>query len=132
MARITKVACLAAKVTGEAKVRVEDDLTRVRYALAVAKEDGSGLEAKAARLMVEQMRSYWSSRHPEMSCLLFIPKRARIRKPWSKTTRKPWSRFSLMDTDVVRSNMASVVTGQGFQMASLTLPTHFLHSFVRI
>ena len=29
-----------------------------------------------------------------MRCLLFIPQRARTRKPWWKTTKKPWSRFS--------------------------------------
>ena len=36
-----------------------------------------------------------------------------------------------MATDVVRSNMASAVTGQGFQMACLTLPTHFLQFFLQ-
>ena len=78
---------------------------------------------------LRERRSYWSSRHPKMRCLLFIPRWARTRKPWWKTIRKPWSRFSLMATDVVRSNMASTVTGQGFRMTCLTLPTHLLQSF---
>ena len=48
------MARLAAIVAGEAKVRAEDDLTRVRDALAAAEEDGRELEAKAARLTIEQ------------------------------------------------------------------------------
>ena len=44
-----------------------------------------------------------------MKCLFSIPKRVGTRKPWLKTTKKPWRRFSLMATDVVRSNMAFAV-----------------------
>ena len=49
-----KVARLATEVAVEAKARAEDDLTRVRDALAVAEEDGSKLEAEVARLTVER------------------------------------------------------------------------------
>ena len=34
-----------------------------------------------------------------------------------------------MATDVVCSNMESTVTDQGFRIACLNLPTHFLQSF---
>ena len=37
-----------------------------------------------------------------------------------------------MATDAMCSNMASSVTVQGFQMAYLTLSTHFLQSFLQI
>ena len=48
------MAHLAALVVGEAKARAEDDLTRARDALAAVEEDGHWLEAKVARLTVEQ------------------------------------------------------------------------------
>ena len=48
------MACLAAVAAGEAKARVEDDLTRVRNSLAAAKEDECGLEAEVARLTIER------------------------------------------------------------------------------
>ena len=43
-----KVARLIVVAAGEAKVMAEDDLTRVRDALAAAKEDGCGLEVEVA------------------------------------------------------------------------------------
>ena len=43
------MARLAAVAVGDAKARVEDDLTRVQDALAAAEEDGHGLEAEVAR-----------------------------------------------------------------------------------
>ena len=49
-----KVARLTIVATGDAKERAKDDLTRVLDALAVAEEDGSRLEAKVARLVVER------------------------------------------------------------------------------
>ena len=48
-----KVARLAAVVPGEAKARAEDDLTRVRDALAATEEDRRGLEAEVARMTVK-------------------------------------------------------------------------------
>ena len=48
------MACLAAIVAGDTKARAEDDLTRVRDALAATEEDGRGLKAKVARLTVER------------------------------------------------------------------------------
>ena len=48
------MARLVAIVVGEAKARAEDDLTRIRDALATEKENRLGLEAKVARLTVEQ------------------------------------------------------------------------------
>ena len=44
------MARLVAIVVGEAKARAEDDLTRIRDALATAKEDERRLEAEVARL----------------------------------------------------------------------------------
>ena len=49
-----KVARLAAIVAGEAKAMAEDDLVRMRDALAVVEEDGQGLEAEVALLTVER------------------------------------------------------------------------------
>ena len=49
-----KVSRLAAVAAGEAKARSNDDLTKVRDALAAVKEDGRGLEAEVDRLMVEE------------------------------------------------------------------------------
>ena len=49
-----KVARLATVAAGEAKARVEDDLTRFYDSLATEEEDGRGLEAKVARLTVER------------------------------------------------------------------------------
>ena len=49
-----KVACLAAVVVGEAKARVEDDLTRAQDALEPAEEGGHRLEAEVAHLEVVQ------------------------------------------------------------------------------
>ena len=49
-----KVARLASMTAGEAKVRVEDELTRARDAMVVAEEDGLGLEAEVFRLSVER------------------------------------------------------------------------------
>ena len=48
------MAHLATIVAGEAKARVEDDLARIRDALATTEEDGRGLEVEVARLTVEQ------------------------------------------------------------------------------
>ena len=48
------MARLASVAVGEAKARAEDDLTRVRDALAAVEEDGHGLEAEVARLKVER------------------------------------------------------------------------------
>ena len=48
------MARLDAMATGEAKARVEDDLTRMRDALAATEEDERGLEAKVVRLTVER------------------------------------------------------------------------------
>ena len=45
---------MAAVATGEAKARIEDDLTRARDALEAGEEDRHGLEAEIARLAVEQ------------------------------------------------------------------------------
>ena len=45
---------LAAVATSEAEVRAEDDLTRARVALAIAEEDGRGLEVEVAHLAVER------------------------------------------------------------------------------
>ena len=39
---------------GEAKVRAENDLARMRDALAAAEEDGKGLEAKVSCLTVDR------------------------------------------------------------------------------
>ena len=47
------MARLVAVAAGEAKARVEDDLTRVRDALAATEEDGHGFEAEVARMTVE-------------------------------------------------------------------------------
>ena len=49
-----KVAFLATIATSKAKARVEDDLVRMRDALAVVEEDERGLEAKVVCLTVEQ------------------------------------------------------------------------------
>ena len=49
-----KVARLVATTSGDAKARVEDDLTEVLDALATAKEDGHKSEAEIARLAVER------------------------------------------------------------------------------
>ena len=48
-----KVARLTAVAAGDAKARIEDNLTQARDALAVAEEDGRRLEAEVARLVVE-------------------------------------------------------------------------------
>ena len=48
------MARLAAMATGEAKVRAEDDLTRLRDALAATEEDGRGQEAEVVRLTLER------------------------------------------------------------------------------
>ena len=45
---------LAAMVVGEAKVRAEDELARMRDALAIAKKDGRRIEAEVARLTFER------------------------------------------------------------------------------
>ena len=123
------MACLTAVAVGDAKARAEDDLTQARDALAVVEEDGHRLQAEVTRLAVEGTSLCQSLRQLNMRCLLLIPRRARIRKPWKKITRKLWSRFSLMATDVACSNTASMVTSQGFWIACLTLSTHFLQSF---
>ena len=47
------MAHLAAMAAGEAKARVEDELARMRDALAATEEDGRGLEAEVALLTVE-------------------------------------------------------------------------------
>ena len=49
-----KVARLVAMAAGEAKARAEDDLARMRDALAAVEEDGRGLEAEVTLLTVEQ------------------------------------------------------------------------------
>ena len=49
-----KVACLAAMTVGEAKARAEDDLAKMRDALAIVEEDRQGLEAEVGCLTVEQ------------------------------------------------------------------------------
>ena len=49
-----KVARLTAATAVDAKVRVEDDMTRARDALAIAEEDGRGLEIEVTRLVVER------------------------------------------------------------------------------
>ena len=49
-----EVALLTAVVVGDAKARVEDDLTRVLDALSTVEEDGRRLEAEVTRLAVEQ------------------------------------------------------------------------------
>ena len=64
-----------------------------------------------------------------MRCLLFIPRRAKTRNPWRKNTIKPWSRFFLIATGVVYSNMASVVISIGLLLACLTLSNHFHQNF---
>ena len=48
------MACLAPIAAGKAKARLEDDLARMRDALAAAKKDRRGLEVEVARLTVEQ------------------------------------------------------------------------------
>ena len=48
-----KLARQAAIAAGKAKARAEDDLIRVREALAAAEEDERGLDAKVAHLTVE-------------------------------------------------------------------------------
>ena len=47
------MARLAAMVAGEAKARAEDDLARMRDALAATKEDERGLEVEVAYLTIE-------------------------------------------------------------------------------
>ena len=49
-----KVVRLTAIAAGDAKARVEDDLTRARDALAATKEDMHRLEAEVARLAIER------------------------------------------------------------------------------
>ena len=49
-----KVARLTVVATGDAKARVEDDLTRARDAFAASEEDRSKLEAEVARPTVER------------------------------------------------------------------------------
>ena len=49
-----KVAHLATMAAGEAKARAEDELARMRDALATAEEDRRGLEAEVAHLKVER------------------------------------------------------------------------------
>ena len=49
-----KVAFLAAIAAGEAKARAEDDLARMREALAAVEEDRRGLKAKVSRMTVER------------------------------------------------------------------------------
>ena len=49
-----KVARLTTVAIGDAKARVEDDLTRARGALASVEEDRHRLEVEVARLVVEQ------------------------------------------------------------------------------
>ena len=49
-----KVAHLVSMAAGEAKARAEDELARMRDAMAAVEEDGRGLEAEVARLMVER------------------------------------------------------------------------------
>ena len=48
------MAHLAVIAAGEAKARVEDDLTRARDALVVAEEEGRRLEAEVSCLAVER------------------------------------------------------------------------------
>ena len=49
-----RVACLAPMATSKAKAKAEDDLARMRDALAATKEEGQGLEVEVAHLKVEQ------------------------------------------------------------------------------
>ena len=49
-----KVAHMAAMAMSEAKARAEDNLARMRDALAAKEEDGRGLEAEVAFLIVER------------------------------------------------------------------------------
>ena len=49
-----KVSRMAAIAAGEAKARAEDDLARMRDALAAVEEDEQGMEAEVAHLTVEQ------------------------------------------------------------------------------
>ena len=46
---------MAAVATGEAKAKIEDDLTRAQDALEAGEEDRRGLEAEIAHLAVERM-----------------------------------------------------------------------------
>ena len=85
-----KVARLTIVAVGDAKVRAEDDLTGALDALASTEEDGHRLEDEVARLAVKRTSLLLELETSKMRCLLFIPKRARIRKPWRKTTKKPW------------------------------------------
>ena len=75
------------------------------------RKTGAGWRLRLLVLRSSERHSYWSSRHSEIRCLLFIPKRVRARKLWWETTKKSWSRFSIMVVDAVSSYMASSVTG---------------------
>ena len=121
-----KVARLAAIAAGEAKARAGDGVAMMRDALVATEEDGRGLEAEVARLTVERTSLLLKLETSRDEVLTLHSHVGKTRKPWWKTTRKPWSKFSLMATDTVCSNMASAMTDQGFWMACLTLSTHFL------
>ena len=92
-------------------------------------EDRRGLEAKVARLTVERT-SLLLELETSRDEVYALHSQANNVKEAMVEDYQPWSTFSLMATDAMCSNMASSVTVQGFQMAYLTLPTHFLQSFL--
>ena len=85
------MARLVVTAAGDAKAIVEDDLTRVLDALAAAEEDGRRSEDVIACLAVERTSLLLELEASKDEVPPFIPRRARTRKPWRKTTRRPWS-----------------------------------------
>ena len=77
----TQIARLATVAAGDTRVRVEDDLDRVRDALAVAEEAKLKVEAEITNLEVERTSFYWSFWWQKMKCSHFSPKPVKTKKP---------------------------------------------------
>ena len=95
-------------------------------------EDERGLEAEVAHLTSERtsLLLKLETSIDEVSAL--HSQVGKDKKAMVEDYQKALEQISLMAMNVVHSNTAFAVTDQGFQMACLTLPTHFLQSSLRI
>ena len=83
------MARLAITTAGDAKSKVEDDIPRVLDVLAAVEEDRRRSEAEITRQAIKRPSLLLELDATKDEVSPFIPKWARIRKPWKKTTRRP-------------------------------------------
>ena len=115
---------------GDAKARVEDDLTRVLDTLVAAEEDGCRLEAEIARLAVERTSLLLELEESKDEVSSLLSQASKDKEALEEDYQKALELIFSYGYECCAFKHSIWETSQRFQMACLTLPTHFLQSFL--